>query len=211
MDVTGRWVGHYFQKDRPYPITADLVQEGERLTGRMRDGQPDREDTLFEMAVELGLPPGADEQIEVRLRQEVPELAAGPVRYISHLPGDSVLEGHCRGDQVAFVKTYQGTSVHGFRVGDRVVGHESPGHAVRYEGRVSADGRDLEGRWWIEANPDKGTGRVEGAFLLHRVEGDQAAAESRAEAGSAEPPAAARPKWWKFWSQPAPASGEGSR
>jgi hypothetical protein len=86
IPLTGRWVGHYVQGGQKYPITADLVQVGQRLSGSMQDGHPDRECSTFEAACEAGLPPGADEQIEMGLREMVPDAPAGPIRYVSHLP-----------------------------------------------------------------------------------------------------------------------------
>jgi hypothetical protein len=115
LKLTGRWLGHYLQRGQKYPITADLVQAGQRLSGSMHDGHPDRECSLFEAACEDGLAPGADEQIEARLRAMVPDAPAGPVRRVSHLPAASVLEGVRRGQAVSFLKTYQGASFGGYK------------------------------------------------------------------------------------------------
>jgi hypothetical protein len=123
-ELTGRWVGHYVQREQQYPITADLVQAGERLSGSMYDGQPDRECSPFEAACEAGLPPGVDEQIEAQLRKMVPGASGGRIRYVSHLPTASVLEGRRHGPTVSFLKTYQGTSFSGYRVGEQLVGIE---------------------------------------------------------------------------------------
>jgi hypothetical protein len=134
----------------------------------MRDGQPDRECSLFEGAVEAGLPPGADEQIDEKLRSIVPDAGREPIRFISHLPEDSVLKGSREGMVVAFTKTYMGTSFSGYRVGDKFVGAEAQGHDVSYQGRLSPDGTLIEGRWWIDADPDAGTRRTSGLFTLRR-------------------------------------------
>jgi hypothetical protein len=117
-DLSGRWVGGYRQQGRDYPITADFVHAGEHLSGSMRDSHPDRECSVFEATAEAGLPPGADEQIEARLREMVPDPRSGPIRYVSHLPPESTLEGRCIGRTVRFRKTYRGTSFGGYRVGD---------------------------------------------------------------------------------------------
>ena len=37
-NITGRWAGNYFQRGRPQPIVAIVVQTGDRLTGSMKDG-----------------------------------------------------------------------------------------------------------------------------------------------------------------------------
>jgi hypothetical protein len=128
------------------------------------------------MAQQAGLPPGADEQIEANLRkafrQAHPDAPAGPIRYVSRLPAESALEGRRQGQVVSFLKTYQGTSFDGYKVGDQFLGAEKAGHSVHYEGRLSPDGRTIEGRWWIEADQEEGTGRAEGYFTLRRGQGD---------------------------------------
>src|SRR5262249_11903499 len=108
-NLTGRWVGYYVQGGHERPISADLVQDGADVSGSMRDVQPDRECSLFEGAVEAGLPPGADEQIDEKLRSMVPDAGSAPIRWVSHLPEDSVLKGSCEGEMVTFTKAYMGT------------------------------------------------------------------------------------------------------
>jgi len=180
VEVTGRWVGHYLQRGQEYPITAELVQVGQRLSGSMHDRRPDRECSTFEAACEGGLPPGADEQIEAKLREMVPDAPPGPVRYVSHLPAAAMLEGVRRGQTVSFLKTYQGTSFGGFRVGDKLVGVQKEGHAVHYEGLLSANGLVIEGRWWIDADPVYATPRTEGLFTLRRSEEGETVSEAQA-------------------------------
>src|SRR5689334_21894162 len=109
----------------------------------MRDGHPDRECSVFEATAEAGLPPGADEQIEARLRAMVPDGPSGPIRYVSHLPSQSVLEGRRTGRTVRFLKTYRGPAFGGYRVGDVLIGVERADHAVHYEGRLGDDGRTI--------------------------------------------------------------------
>ena len=166
--LTGCWVGHYLQRGQERPITADVVQVGERLSGTMCDGHPDGECSLFEVALEAGLPPGADEQLEAKVREALPDDAAGPIRYISHLPSDSVLEGRCKGQVVSFLKTYRGTSFSGYKAGSQLLGVQMEGHAVHYEGRLSPDGLVIEGRWWIDVDLANGMRRIEGLFSLRR-------------------------------------------
>jgi hypothetical protein len=173
VELTGRWVGHYLQRGQQFPITADLKQVGQRVSGSMHDGRPDRECSTFEAACDAGLPPGADEQIEAKLREAVPDAAAGPIRYVSHLPTASALEGRCSGKTVYFVKTYQGTSFGGYKVGDKLVGVQKDGHAVHYEGYLSSDGLVIEGRWWIDADQEYAPRRSEGLFTLRRSEEGQ--------------------------------------
>ena len=167
-NLTGTWVGDYSQHSRSSPITAELVQSGDRLTGSMRDGEPDRTSTVFEVAAEAGLPPGADEQIVARLRESFPDAPSSEIRYVTHLPPESALEGRVRGSTVTFLKTYRGDHFSGYKVGDRLVGHRVSGHAVQYSGRLSPDGMEIEGRWWIDPDPESGGIRAEGSFLLRR-------------------------------------------
>jgi hypothetical protein len=166
--LTGRWTGHYLQGGNQRPIMADLIQQGSDLRGSMEDGQPDSEVSLFEAAMQAGLPPGGDEAIDAHLRKMIPGAPAGPIRYVTHLPAQSRLEGSCSGRVVSFTKSYLGTSYSGYKVGDKMVGAEHEGHAVCYRGELSRDGLVIEGRWWIDGDPERGTKRAEGLFSLRR-------------------------------------------
>jgi hypothetical protein len=168
MDLTGWWDGSYYQHDRAHPISAELVQTGEHLTGSMRDEETDASSSVFDVAFEAGLPPGADEQIVARLREAFPDAPATPIRYLTHLPSESALEGSIRGSSLSFLKTYQGTHYGGFAIGDRLVGHLTENHAVHYRGELSADGSEIEGRWWIDPPPESRERRTEGSFTLRR-------------------------------------------
>ena len=167
--ITGRWVGEYQQSGRSAPIEADLaVDDAGRLTGTMHDHEPDQDLSVFEATAAAGLPPGSDEQIEARLRELLPREISGPIRFVTHLPTDSVLDGQVEGSTVAFVKTYRGQSYSGYKVGDAIVGGHSENHCVQYRGRLGPDGATLEGRWWIDADPERLIARAEGSFSLHR-------------------------------------------
>jgi hypothetical protein len=182
MNLTGRWVGEYLQHDRPHPIAAELVQAGEHLTGSMWDGITDGAYSIFEVASQAGLPPGADEQIVARLRTMFPDAPAAPIRYVTHLPPESALEGRVEGSTVYFLKTYQGIHFGGYKIGDVLVGFQSAVHAVSYRGQLSPDGGEIEGRWWIDPAPGP-SHRTEGHFTLRRQEGT-----GPPPAGNAPPP-----------------------
>ena len=167
-DLTGSWEGHYVQHDRPSPIRAELIQQGDRLTGTMRDIQPETDLSVEQVAAEAGLPPGADEQIVARLRSLFPEAPAARVRYVAQQPPESSLEGSVHGSAVEFVKTYRGAHFSGYAVGDTLVGHQIEGHAVHYEGGISPDGCEIEGKWWIGPPRGYGPRHGEGAFRLRR-------------------------------------------
>jgi hypothetical protein len=160
INVSGRWVGHYLQHNRSRPIVADLIQAGEHLTGSMTDGETDTERSVTEVALEANLPPGGDEQIVDRLRRLFPDAPATPIRYVTHLPPDSDLQGWIKGVEVYFLKTYLGTHYAGYRIGDKLVGFQRPAHLVHYHGRVSPDGEEIEGKWSIDG--------AEGSFTLTR-------------------------------------------
>jgi hypothetical protein len=194
INLTGRWIGQYFQRDRPYAIAADLVQAGDRLTGTMRDAVTDREHSVFEAAAEAGLPPGADEHIVAGLRRMMPDAPAAPIRCVSHLPPESTLEGQITGRRVYFLKSYQGTHFSGYRVGDKLVVHENSSHAVHYGGQLTPDGMEIEGTWWIDPPRGlaRGTQRTEGRFCLRRQD-DPPAPEPTARTAEQD-----APRWWPF-------------
>jgi hypothetical protein len=174
-NITGLWAGDYWQHGRPQPIVANLVQEGERLTGSMRDGVTDKEYSVTELAFEAGLPPGGDEQIVDRLRKMFPDAPATEIRYVTHLPPESALEGSVKGAEVYFKKTYEGTHYGGYQIGDKLVGYQNAAHVVHYGGRVSSNGEEIDGKWWIENTLGHGPRLGEGSFTLRRREGDDLA------------------------------------
>jgi hypothetical protein len=137
----------------------------------MRDSDPMSDRSVFEVALEAGLPPGADEEIVARLRELVPNASQMPVRYASHLPPNSVLEGSVRHGRVHFLKTYQGEHFTGYRIGDHRIGTTIANHSVHYQGRVTDDGATIEGRWLIHPQGEAGRRPLEGGFVLRRQPG----------------------------------------
>jgi hypothetical protein len=168
VSLTGRWSGHDVQRDQERVVWAEFLHQGERLTGSMHDAQSHFELSVFEMAAEKGLPPGADEQIVSALRQQFPDEPNAPIRALSILPADSLIEGKVRGRTVEFLKVYQGEAFSGYRVGNKQVGVTQSRHSVSYRGDISPDGNTIEGRWWITRDPAQGTRPSEGSFLLRR-------------------------------------------
>jgi hypothetical protein len=163
INLTDDWVGEYRQHNRPHPIWATFVQEGDVLVGSMRDGDPDNELLLGEVATGSG----EDERIVSRLREMFPDDPAESIRYVSKLPPTSDLAGTVNGRSVYFDKSYQGPCFGGLKVGDKVVGGIYDDHVVHYSGRLSPDGEDIEGRWWIVSELEPGQ-KLEGPFLLRR-------------------------------------------
>jgi len=150
-DLSGDWEGCYMQSGAARKITAAIAQTGDRITGTMR-------------------PPGADEQIDESLRRLHPAERKAPICSKSRLPSDSKLEGTVRGGFVAFTKIYQGQHFSGYQIGSQEVGWSGEGHAVRYSGRIEADGNRIEGVWTI-SDADSPQRAVQGPFWLERVAG----------------------------------------
>jgi hypothetical protein len=201
-DLTGNWIGHYVQDDRTRGLSAVLVQSGERLSGSMQDHETRIEASVSEIAERANLPPGGDEQIVAGLRRLFPDAPSASMRYVALLPPESTLEGRVEGREVDFLKTYRGAYVSGYRVGERSVGSQIPTHQVHYHGRLSPDGAEVEGRWWIDPLPgEPAMRRTEGTFVLRRGSaGVGPAATAAAEApapGASEPPAPAPRPWWR--------------
>ena len=167
--LTGRWAGHYFQRDQPRAISAEFLQDGTSLQGTMRDELTSFVMTIYEMAVECGLPPGADEQILKALRNQFPERQGSPIKALMTVPGDSSVEGRVRGRVVTFRKTYRGEAFSGYTVGEERVGVTVRGHSVQYRGSVDETGGRIDGTWWIDADPRRGVQRTEGSFVLTRL------------------------------------------
>lgn len=171
--LTGRWTGYYEQRNERRGIEAELFEQGDCLQGIMRDAQTEFETSVYEMAAECGLPPGADEVIVQALRHQFPESVRQPIRALMTLPDESQLQGKIQGRTVLFRKTYQGEAFSGYRVGEARVGVRVTGHAVEYRGALTEDDNQVEGIWWIEANPQRGVKRTEGAFVLRRISSEE--------------------------------------
>ncbi len=170
IDITGRWAGAYLQHGREHPIAAQFAQIDSHLQGKMTDIETEFEASVFDAAMEAGLPPGADEQIVSNLRKQYPDLPRGPIRATATLPADSILEGEVRNRIVRFRKTYLGEHFTGWRVGDRLIGSTVSMHVVNFRGRLSDDFDTLEGQWSVDGTNETGMCRLEGSFILRRQE-----------------------------------------
>jgi hypothetical protein len=168
-DLSGDWEGCYMQSGASRRITAVISQAGNRITGTMRDWETEFDRSLFDAALEAGLPPGTDEQIEEQLRRLHPADRKSPIRSRSRLPTDSIIEGTIQGHFVAFTKTYQGEHFTGYQIGGREVGWTAENHAVRYSGRIEAEGNRIEGVWTI-CPPSSPPRALQGPFWLERVQ-----------------------------------------
>src|SRR5262245_31819556 len=108
VNLTGSWEGFYSQFGGTHAIVAEFLQSGASLRGSMRDRETVTEKSVFEVALEAGLPPGSDEQIEESLRAMFPDASNARVRGKYEIPAVSTLEGDIRKRTVSFVKRYQG-------------------------------------------------------------------------------------------------------
>jgi hypothetical protein len=167
-DLSGDWEGYYKQSGASRRIAATLLQTEDRITGTMRDLETEFDRSLFDAALEAGLPPGADERLDQQLRQMCPGGGKGPIRSKSRLPSDSELEGTVQGDFVTFVKTYKGQHFLGFQVGSEEIGWTIGNHAVEYKGRIEEQGKRIAGVWTIyQSRASRGVSQ--GPFVLERV------------------------------------------
>jgi len=167
-DLSGFWTGFYTQHGHRRPISAEIEQDGEQIVGRMSDALTEFDRPIAEMAMEEGLPPGADERIVEQVRTVCPWALTEEVRAEVELPAESVLEGEVVGDAVRFLKTYQGPFFAGYRVGDVRVGITGHDQKVHYRGLLSPDGSRIEGQWLLPGVPESGVIRSEGGFVLRR-------------------------------------------
>ena len=154
-DLAGHWAGHYLQEGQSHPIAMEVIQDGERIRGTMRDrdtlaisdGSSDRE--LVEVLDEIFQSPGGD-----------------PIEVLSNLPALSTLEGHIDGKTVYFLKRYQGS--HSFHIwqGDNELQVDLGEHRVHYRGTTDDCCAKIRGEWWIE---DEGEEEDCGTFELNRI------------------------------------------
>ena len=141
IDLTGRWVGFYRYRRHElgtFPITAEVRQEGDRITGEMYDQITDREellDTLVE-ADRDDLSPGRRLRLEASIRR----FGEGAVVVNSRLPESSDIEGKVADGVVEFTKSYRGALEVEWSVGGRQIGSgRRRGHKVRYSGRLDRE------------------------------------------------------------------------
>jgi len=166
--LTGEWRGHYLQHGSQHRIIATIVQDGNRISGRMTDVDNVTEQSLYDAVAEAGLPPGTDEQIAEQIGRLIPDAAKRPITTRSILPEASTLEGTVCDQFVRFKKTYQGKCFYSYEIGDKAIDRATDGHSVEYSGRLSPDGKTISGRWTVY-HPDATRGFIDGGFELQRT------------------------------------------
>jgi hypothetical protein len=151
VNLTGRWVGFYRYRSvelGTFPITAQIRQEGNRITGEMYDQITERSESLERQLEMMGddISPG----LKARLQQQIAQLGTGEIVVNSRLPDTSDIEGTVAGGLLRFTKSYRGSHTYYWSVGGRIVGAgERPHHKVYYSGRYDGEGRSIAGEWRI--------------------------------------------------------------
>ncbi len=168
IDISGRWVGFYTQHDHPRPIRLQLDQTGDRLEGVMADDCTSIRTPLSDLAIQEGMPPGADERIVATLRASCPELPEDPVIAEVQLSPTSRLEGEIQAQAVRFRKTYQGPHFAGYRIGEYRLGVMGLDQEVDFSGLLSADGKSIEGYWNFTTPPHPFWHSDRGRFFIER-------------------------------------------
>lgn len=151
VNMTGRWVGFYRYRSEElgfFPITAEIRQEGNRITGEMYDQITELSDRLDRKLELMGddIPPA----LRARLQRNMAQLGTGEIVMNSRLPDTSDIEGMIDGGLVRFTKSYRGSHTYNWSVGGRIIGAgERPHHRVYYSGRFDGEGRSIAGEWLI--------------------------------------------------------------
>jgi hypothetical protein len=155
VDVTGRWMGFYRYRAEAlgnFPIVAELVQRGSRVSGEMYDQITDRSDTLEQLLETRG--PDMCLTKRLRLQGIVDRLGTASITVATTLPDTSDIVGKIHGDEVRFTKTYRGATLYsstvaGYERATTTVERVVDGHSVDYAGLLDRELRVISGRWII--------------------------------------------------------------
>jgi len=183
LRLDGNWEGFYAYDDlrqsesldihsdeyRQVKVTASFEQSLHVLTGQMRDIKPETQSTsfkehLFQHRKVYGLKSFLAWQKVLFFR---------PTMEIEHAnPAEASCNGHVRGDEVFFVKTYAGLASYRFVENSvRLSEAAEPMQPVTYRGLISEGGCVIQGRWSIAQHySPEGTAipSLEGSFELRR-------------------------------------------
>jgi hypothetical protein len=193
-DLTGRWVGHYVQRDQRRQISADFRQQGVSLVGTMYDRTTEMSWPLLD---QLGANGALSQQQREWLDSLLAALDDAPLSSIEGYfvrPQTAALMGELRDGHVSWQKQYNGPAQFGYRAGGRYVSKQVDDYVVNYQGSLSVDGFTIEGDWGIDARPDLGTPPRKGRFMLRRKPG-----HAEAAADSASTAVRADRAWWQLW------------
>jgi hypothetical protein len=151
FEMTGRWVGFYrhrFEQLGAFPITAELQQDGNRITGEMYDQITDRSEFL-ETMVEI-----VREEISpvrrIQLEKVIQRFGSGTVEVESRLPETSDIDGKVDGHLVTFTKAYRGSmEIHWKAHGKPLGSVTRENHKVHYAGQLDLEKGCIVGEWII--------------------------------------------------------------
>lgn len=174
MAIDGAWQGFYAYpsqsgRSRPdnYPITALFQTHGDRITGRMWDGETSWE-TPFTEIVQDNRESWSETDVKIAemIVERTPE-----VTYKSSLPTESELLGTCKPPIINFVKKYIGVheSLWSGPDGEHLI-HRTSSHKVFYVGTLNEDETVIEGTWFIREPGMFGRWRKPNATATFRLE-----------------------------------------
>lgn len=149
--MTGRWVGFYRHRSEylgAFPITAEIRQDGNRITGEMYDQITDRSNFLEELLEfrREDISPLSQLKMEEMIRQH----GTGTVVVSSRLPDTSDIDGKISGDLVEFTKVYRGSMGFNWSVsGKEIASVERKRHKVHYSGHIDREKGFIAGEWTI--------------------------------------------------------------
>lgn len=149
--LTGRWTGFYrqnWEEMPPFPIVAEIVQDGTRLSGEMYDQVTEVTDSLEHIlsSRRAEIP----HEFAMRIESTLIALGSRKMRVTYRLPDTSDIEGTILGERVDFTKSYRGSVVHHSTIdGEPHRLREVAGHKVYYSGEFDAETRMIAGRWVI--------------------------------------------------------------
>jgi hypothetical protein len=149
--MTGRWVGFYRHRAEQlgaFPITAEIRQTGDRLTGEMYDQITDRSellDSIIEVHREAMSP-----CYRLRVERMIQQFGDGVVVVDSRLPETSDIDGKLNGGRVTFTKSYRGAMEVRWRAGGKELGSVTRNdHKVEYAGLLDREKGFVLGEWII--------------------------------------------------------------
>jgi hypothetical protein len=149
--LTGRRAGFYRHRCEwlgAFPVTAELVQEGDRIRGEMFDQATERSSTFDDLLAHCGddISPGNRR----RMQAAVDRFGPGAVVRTSRLPDGSDIDGVVSGDLVRFTKTYRGDmEVNVTVAGSPFRSLRWARHRVHYSGRLDRGAVCIAGDWVI--------------------------------------------------------------
>ena len=173
VDLSGRWAGFYrYQSEQwgEFPITANLLQDGQRLFGEMWDGVTQFNDSLENLTEKYRGNYSLWEKFLLKLTRL--SYGKGTVTVESRVPSVSDLSGSVEGTSVNFTKQYRGRCEAKWLYKRTMYGARSIAYQVIYTGQFSREPDRLEGEWIIRRPTLFGNLRqpaARGTFQLQRI------------------------------------------